>query len=175
MGSKWIAMYSHTGREVQELAQELGVSPDVILTDNQDNINGHDPLSHEAAMELLREWDTPVLVTLHGYMGLIPLDVISNPNLVIYNGHPALITMYPELVGKDPQVRAHAGVVAEQYKVVGSVIHLVTPELDGGPVVLTNQFVIPDNKIDLPEFIDFMHTMSVDLWIEFLTALGMGG
>jgi folate-dependent phosphoribosylglycinamide formyltransferase PurN len=44
------------------------------------------------------------IVTLHGWLRVIPAYVCERSR--IYNGHPGLITKYPELKGKDPQVRA---------------------------------------------------------------------
>ena len=42
------------------------------------------------------------LITLHGYLRIIPENICKQCKH-IYNGHPGLINMYPELKGKDPQ------------------------------------------------------------------------
>ena len=171
MDKKWIAMYSHTGQEIQDISQELGMHPDLVLTDNKDNKWGHKAGTRENINDLLAGYQGDAIVTLHGYMGILPEDVLRNPRLEVYNGHPALITLYPELRGKDPQLRNHPGVVDGRYKVVGTVIHRVTEGVDEGPIIVTNQFVVPTPEIDLPDFIGFMHTMSGDLWVEFLTGV----
>ena len=43
------------------------------------------------------------LITLNGWLRIVPPDKCAKYN--IYNGHPGLITKYPELKGKDPQQR----------------------------------------------------------------------
>ena len=80
----------------------------------------------------------------------------------IYNGHPGLITKYPELKGKDPQVRAYEG----KYETAGSVIHEVVPEVDAGKILKEGEVDIKDKSLD--EVYSSLHKLSTDLWIDFL-------
>jgi phosphoribosylglycinamide formyltransferase-1 len=69
------------------------------------------------------------LVCLAGFMRLIgPALLDAFPNAVL-NIHPSLLPAFP---GVDAQRQA----VAHGVKVSGVTVHLVTPELDGGPIVL---------------------------------------
>src|SRR5690606_35479076 len=54
------------------------------------------------------------LITLHGCLKIIPSDFCNSPFII--NGHAGLITRYPELKGKDPQIRGYEG----QYPYIGS-------------------------------------------------------
>ena len=54
----------------------------------------------------------------------------------IYNGHPGLITKYPELKGKDPQERSF-----KQYETAGAVLHKVTAGVDEGDVIDYEEFL----------------------------------
>ena len=72
---------------------------------------------------------TNTVITLHGYLRIVEPQVCEAYDM--YNGHPGLIDIYPELKGKDPQVRAYTG----KYPKVGSVIHKVTAGVDEGPII----------------------------------------
>jgi folate-dependent phosphoribosylglycinamide formyltransferase PurN len=80
----------------------------------------------------------------------------------MYNGHPGLITKYPELKGKDPQIRAFQG----NYNTGGCVIHKVTPGVDEGEVLMEREIGI--RLLDLNETFRKLHDTSVDMWVEFL-------
>lgn len=143
---KWVTFYSQTGSEIKDLIT-LGHIPDVVVTDNfkaylsnyeffksygikqdvcafniakQSKINKYNEL-------LADSW----LVTLHGWLNIVPGDICERYN--IFNGHPGLITTYPELKGKDPQERAFKDIT--KYKKIGSVVHKVTEGVDEGEVV----------------------------------------
>jgi phosphoribosylglycinamide formyltransferase 1 len=74
------------------------------------------------------------LVCLAGFMRLVgPALLDAFPNAVL-NIHPSLLPSFP---GVDAQRQA----VEHGVKVSGVTVHLVTPELDGGPIVL--QRVVP--------------------------------
>jgi len=135
----WIAMFSQTGSEIAALAKELGRSPDLILTNNRKR-EWHDFINtcnvhvdtHDGLMNYLRLGPTDnFIITLHGYLRIIPEDITRMYEM--YNGHPGLITTYPELKGKDPQEKVWSNMDA--YSIVGSVVHKVTPEVDDGEVV----------------------------------------
>ena len=64
----------------------------------------------------------------------------------MYNGHPALITMYPELKGFNKQEDIAGN--QEKYEWCGSVIHKVIPELDSGEVVVACSTKNTANTVD---------------------------
>ena len=80
----------------------------------------------------------------------------------IYNGHPGLITKYPELKGKDPQEKAYK----LEMKETGSVIHKVTAEIDSGDIVSESPISIEGKTLD--EVYVILHNNSINLWINFI-------
>jgi phosphoribosylglycinamide formyltransferase 1 len=74
------------------------------------------------------------LVCLAGFMRVLgPAMIDAFPNRIV-NIHPSLLPAFP---GVDAQSQA----LAHGVKVAGVTVHLVTPELDGGPIIL--QRVVP--------------------------------
>jgi folate-dependent phosphoribosylglycinamide formyltransferase PurN len=110
--------------------------------------------------EVLSQYDNP-LITLHGWLRVLPEEITNKYE--IYNGHPGLITIYPDLKGKDPQVKAWEA----NYKTIGSVIHRVTAGVDEGPVVLERAYN-SDKLLSLDDTFRILHNISTDLWIKFL-------
>ena len=133
----WVALFSQTGSEIANLSKIIGCKPDLILTNNitQDKYEYHPDVSphvrfkHDFLMEYLRGVRSDdTIITLHGYLRIIPPDVCDK--FEMYNGHPGLITMYPQLKGKDPQER-----ITPEMTHVGSVVHKVTAGVDEGEIV----------------------------------------
>ena len=82
------------------------------------------------------------LVCLAGFMRLIgPTLLDAFPNAIL-NIHPSLLPSFP---GVDAQAQA----LAHGVKISGVTVHLVTGELDGGPIVL--QAAVPVLADDTPE------------------------
>jgi len=109
---------------------------------------------------LNEKWQDEVLITLHGYLRILPPDFTKSST--IYNGHPGLITKHPELKGMDPQKKAWN----ESHIRVGCVIHKVIPELDSGEVVAEK--MIHNNFESFVDLLDALHVASSGLWINFL-------
>ena len=168
----WIAFFSQTGSEIVNLQDALGRVPDLIVTnDRPDHLRkineGIELCYHmpnkptlEDYQEVLSKYDNP-LVTLHGWLRIVPEEIADKYE--IYNGHPGLITLYPDLKGKDPQVKAWEA----RYKTIGSVIHKVTAGVDEGPVVLERAFNL-ERLLSLDNTFRILHNISTDLWIKFL-------
>lgn len=168
---KWIVFFSQTGSEIVELSKEIKRSPDLILTNNFDESKYHPGIKelgsniivdkHNALMDFLRfrVMDKP-LITLHGYLRILPADICDKYE--IYNGHPGYILEYPELKGKDPQVRAFEG----NYRWIGSVIHRVTAGVDEGPVI--DFSARPNSVKSLDEMYSTLKNISLYLWIKFM-------
>jgi phosphoribosylglycinamide formyltransferase-1 len=78
------------------------------------------------------------LVCLAGFMRLIGAPLLSAFPNAILNIHPSLLPAFP---GVDAQAQA----VAHGVKVSGVTVHLVTGELDGGPIVRQTAVPVRDD------------------------------
>lgn len=103
------------------------------------------------------------IITLHGYLRILPREFVENIDYKIYNGHPGLITDYPELKGLNPQIRAWEG----NYDVVGSVIHRVTKDVDEGEVLVEEREIMSDKKIKLNDYFEVLRECSFRCWKKF--------
>jgi phosphoribosylglycinamide formyltransferase-1 len=147
MKLNWTVFVSQTGSEVYNISRKLGIIPKLLVTNNIKKLStkvkeylelqgciikeiSFRPLLNEYLQE---EILNSSIITLHGYLRVLPKDFIDNYKGNIYNGHPALITRYPELKGlnKQEDVFYHK----EKYPFMGSVIHIVTPILDDGYIL----------------------------------------
>jgi len=122
-----------------------------------DYLNVADVLGYSILDE---KWQDEVLITLHGYLRILPPDFTKSSN--IFNGHPGAIHIHPELKGLNPQKKAWK----ENHIRVGCVIHKVIPELDDGPIV--RKCLINNNFETFIDFLDALHVASSGLWINFL-------
>ena len=169
-----IAFFSQTGTEIVDLAESLGRWPDLIVTNQR-------PAGLRVINKKLKEADVLVtvsnrpsvseleevigyykdpIVTLHGWLRVMPPSICEK--YTIFNGHPGLITEYPELKGKDPQIRAFEG----KYPVIGCVLHRVTAGVDEGRVIAEERFNA--YNITEEEMWKVTRDRSLYLWIQFL-------
>ena len=170
--SNWITLFSQTGSEIAALTSCLERVPSYILTNASQNGTYIDPRialgrprpawgTHDELMDFLRNIE-PSLVTLHGYLRIIPPDVCERHE--IYNGHPGLITEYPELKGKDPQEKVW--ITPSAYATIGSVVHECTPGVDEGPIVATASMPNDDVSSKLVLYTRLRKT-SLEAWLKF--------
>ena len=184
---KWVAFFSQTGSEIVNISRAINRWPDLVVTNKQNDKTTHVELVKRVRLEntklitlpkwpkeidylkaadklgfsiLREEWMNEVLITLHGYLRILPPDFTKSST--IYNGHPGLITKHPELKGMDPQKKAWN----ENHIRAGCVIHKVIPELDSGEVVAEK--MIHNNFETFIDFVDALHVASSELWINFL-------
>jgi len=174
---EWYAFFSQTGNELAKIIQLTGKEPTKIITN----------LSVEQVKEKVNPWlyenykhklmylpNRPTvhdyinaigyhpeykLLTMHGWLRILPPTICFKYKA--FNGHPGLITKYPELRGKDPQIKAYMG----NYISGGCVIHEITPELDEGPICLSEEVLLDDLSLD--ETFLILYQTSLNLWIEF--------
>tara|TARA_R110000868_G_scaffold91379_2_gene253445 strand:+ start:735 stop:1283 length:549 start_codon:yes stop_codon:yes gene_type:complete len=177
--AKWVAFFSQTGSEIVQISEQIGRWPDVIISnvrpdhlrtitaklkDRPVTLISNKPNADEYR-EVLSKAISPeddYVVTLHGWLRVIPQEIISEYS-TMFNGHPGLISKYPELKGKDPQHKAYSlGLLTS-----GCVIHKVTAGVDEGPVSREVEVAIKDLTMD--QIFETLHTNSVDLWVNFLT------
>ena len=177
----WIALFSQTGSEIADLSIEIDRWPDYVITNSTGPVTpllgDCSVITNEQAktLDILDELiDRPgneliyhpadTLVTLNGWLKIVPSDKCKKYN--IYNGHPGLITKYPELKGKDPQERAWKSI--HQYTHVGSVVHEVVEEVDGGNVIIEKEAATSEIT-DLDSAFFTLRNTSFDAWVEFLS------
>ena len=172
--SKWIAMYSHTGKELQQICKKLKRVPDLVVycpecppAYSGKNVYNMTPVFQDDPLNVNRMLDIDLaagdLVTLHGYMYILPDYVLEKPGVRFVNGHPGLITEYPELKGKDPQVKVLLD--WDKYDLIGCVLHEVTPQVDGGSILGSMCTLRPKRRRQL---YSELRKMSLKLWIEYL-------
>ena len=170
---KWVAFFSQTGSEIVEVSKLLGRWPDMIVTNERPEhlrkihpaledkhlvFVENKPTEEELSM-ILSQYGNP-LVTLHGWLRIMPPYICNR--FEIYNGHPGLITEYPELKGKDPQQKAFdLGLESS-----GCVIHRVTEGVDEGEILRSRKVSI--KGLEIGELFHILHSISVSLWVDFL-------
>ena len=171
MGRPWIAFFSQTGSEIVDIIDKLGRKPSQIITnyrpDDLRQVNKKLPYYAEVSnkpslneLEFVCELYENPIITLHGWLRIMPPEICSKHE--IYNGHPGLITKYPELKGKDPQMRAWNG----NYDFYGTVLHRVTEGVDEGEIISSASFT--KEGLDVDEYFRILREMSTTLWVDFL-------
>jgi len=70
--------------------------------------------------------------------------------------------VYPELKGKDPQVRAFEA----KHPVAGAILHHVTEGVDEGKVIMEERFSAKGLEID--ELFRILKVRSLDMWKKFV-------
>jgi len=78
--------------------------------------------------------DAPVLVVLAGFMRILTPDFVNRYAGRLVNIHPSLLPAFPGL-------HTHARAIEAGCKFAGATVHLVTAELDHGPIL--EQAVVP--------------------------------
>ncbi len=171
MANKWITFFSQTGAEIADLSESIGRWPDLIITNKRpDHLRTIDPRIVEygytevpnkpTVSDLDAVLQDNAIITLHGWLRIMP-PVICDKYL-IYNGHPGLITKYPELKGKDPQVKAHK----LGHEVAGAVIHKVTAGVDEGRIIMEEYFNA--TQLDLDGLFRILRDRSLYMWSNLL-------
>jgi folate-dependent phosphoribosylglycinamide formyltransferase PurN len=179
----WKALFSQSGSEILEISTRVGRFPDTIITnkspEDMDKIN---PVLLEKAFDrfifipkkpAVEEYKEAIksadIVTLHGFLRVLPPDICGRYR--IFNGHPGLITKFPELKGKDPQAKVWWRHADTPYRLHGHVIHKVVPEVDAGEVVSVKEFYsqnIYSEHNSLNEYIARLHKLAIENWVEFV-------
>tara|TARA_R100000664_G_scaffold9096_1_gene15138 strand:+ start:10953 stop:11489 length:537 start_codon:yes stop_codon:yes gene_type:complete len=169
----WVALFSQTGSEIVDLSTKLNRKPDFVITNaNLDKVNpnievdfrvNNDEAKTLDILEDIQFDKNDTLITLNGWLRIVPPDKCKMYN--IYNGHPGLITKYPELKGKDPQKRAWENIAS--YAKIGSVVHKVVAEVDAGEIIVEKSARTRD-VLNIDKTYDTLRKTSFDAWMEFL-------
>lgn len=174
---KWLALFSQTGSEIANISEQLNINPTKVVTDNF-NMDRHDPrisvdtywrvkgTTYEQKLSSYRQFFKGYdVITLHGWLNIIPAEICEE--FKIYNGHPGLINYYPQLKGKDPQVRAYDRI--GEFLYVGSVIHEVTRDIDCGNIICYDKVSNVHCGETLKDTFDTLKQTSLNSWIDFFT------
>jgi len=175
----WGVFISQTGSEVVAISEKLGILPSLVVTNNitkvsprnmeifgENNVEIRTIPFKPSILDYLRtRINLKKLITLHGFLRILPESLFPYLEGEIYNGHPGLITVYPELKGFNKQEDVAGN--QEKYPYCGSVVHKVIPELDAGEVVSAYQVVNRANTID--EAYAILRETSLNSWVHFFT------
>lgn len=172
----WIALFSHSGTEIAEIINQFK-RPYYLYTNqlDRDKICGlicddcvrlHHSDIMEDILYLLEHTKGEKIITLHGYMRIIPPEIINHPDVKIYNVHPGDIVNYPELRGKNPQEKA----LEMHLESTGVVIHKVDEGIDTGEIVARTHYPIQRGET-LNDLVANLRLISIDMWIKLLSEI----
>ena len=167
-------MFSQTGSEIYYLSCALNRYPDVIITNKSEqeleciNFNLLDKCWNSFIFlnkkPTIEEYNVVLegvdITTLHGYLRIIPPTICNSYE--IYNSHPAPLSKYDFLKGKDPQKR----IFEQKLDFGGNTIHKCTAELDSGEIMLEESFSVKGHCLDV--IIALTHKKATGLWYNFL-------
>ena len=173
METPWIAFFSQTGGEIADLSESLGRWPDLIITnerpehlrtidervEKQGYFTWANKPTEEDYIATLEKYPNAI-VTLHGWLRIVPPYVCERSR--IFNGHPGLITEYPELKGKDPQEKAYN----LKHDVIGCVLHEVTAGVDEGRIIAEER--VNGQGLELDDIFRILKDRSLFMWTSFL-------
>lgn len=173
----WGVLISQTGSEVIALGKVRGILPSLVVTNNLTKVARENleilesygvavkeiPFRPSTSDYLLPELLEKRLITLHGYLRVLPTEFLTAYRGRIFNGHPALISKYPELKGLNMQ-EAIVG-KQEEYPFIGSVVHEVTPELDSGRIIM--EVKVPNTVENIDQAYRVLRETSLECWEYF--------
>jgi phosphoribosylglycinamide formyltransferase-1 len=173
----WTVFISQTGSEIMNISKESKIYPKVIYSNNKEKVSKEvEDFFNASGVSIKQILFKPTkedylqeeildskLITLHGYLRIIPAEFLEKYEGKILNGHPALINKYPELKGFNMQEKAFTE--KKKYPFIGSVIHKVTPKVDDGQIYVTS--VIDNDTTSIDDAYDKLKATSFDTWIKF--------
>ena len=176
MNNCWVTFFSQSGKEIMDLSEMIRRIPDRIITNKRpehlrkiDERIPRDRLFYTANKPALEEYYRLIfdysnpLVTLHGWLRIIPEEISSVYR--VYNGHPGLVDLYGEkLKGFNAQERVVGK--KEEYPLIGSIIHRVTPELDSGEILESVRVENTTETID--QAYEILRKTSLRSWFNFM-------
>jgi phosphoribosylglycinamide formyltransferase-1 len=122
-----------------EVAKSHGLPSIAISTQSQASFE------QQALRELLVL--SPDLIILNGFMRILSSDFISQFSGKIINIHPALLPSFKGWMAK----AIYKEVIQKGIKITGATVHLVTSDLDGGPILAQKAIKVTnvDNELIL--------------------------
>jgi len=119
-----------------ERAQQAGI-PTAVLSNNTYNTRE----AYDQALMTLIEQQHVDLILLAGFMRILTTKFVEH-------FHPKILNIHPSLLPKYRGLDTHAQVIDAGDTTHGCSVHIVTPELDSGPIIL--QSVIKVDMKDTP-------------------------
>lgn len=137
-----VVISSKPGVYALERARSNGIESLVLARADYESISDYSAALADALTE--RGVD---LVVLAGFLTIIDEKMYERFENRIINVHPALI---PSFCGKGYYgLRVHEAALNKGVKLSGATVHIVTPECDGGPIILQKAVAVLEN--DTPE------------------------
>ena len=132
------AVISNTAKAIGlNRAKISGIDTYVIEQESFDS-----KLEFEASLSTRISEINPKLIVLAGFMKILSPQFVKLFRGKIINIHPSLLPEYPGL-------NTHQRVLEDKKKIHGMSVHLVTEDLDGGPVIAQDSvYVLPDDTIE---------------------------
>ena len=118
-------------------AEDLGVPTEIIDT----HYIKKNSLDFEKKLIQVLQLYNVEIICLAGFMKILSKKFIDNFKDRILNIHPSLLPKYKGL-------NTHARAIASNDPIAGCSVHLVTPELDGGPVLAQSEVFIKKNETE---------------------------
>lgn len=181
----WIPLFSQTGTELLHLLNMIlsttpvqgliysnnlkGEINPILLEQYPVKVMKHDSIMQEIKFQSEQFTDHEIIVTLHGYLRIIPKEIVDLPNVKIYNSHPGDIVKYPELRGLDPQKKAWD----LNLNSTGVVLHQVDEGVDTGPIIMKGTLNGPIRVLYKSEekLIEALRFVSIQLWNSHLRSI----
>ncbi len=137
-----LVISSKPGVYALERAKNAGIEAVVLSRKEYDSISDYS----EAIADALIGKNID-LVVLAGFLTIIDEKMYDKFKGRIINVHPALI---PSFCGKGYYgLRVHEAALEKGVKISGATVHIVTPECDGGPIIM--QKAVEVKETDTPE------------------------
>ena len=116
-------------------ARDLGVPTEIIDPDFIKKKGAH---FETELIKILKNYNVEI-ICLAGFMRILSKKFIDNFKYPILNIHPSLLPKYKGL-------NTHARALESNDPIAGCTVHLVTPELDGGPVLAKTEVEIQKDE-----------------------------
>ncbi|MCG8528204.1 MAG: phosphoribosylglycinamide formyltransferase [Opitutales bacterium] len=126
-------------------------------------LNGRDRKSYDRELtNILRDHEIDFIL-LMGYMRILSAEFVNDWNGRIFNVHPSLLPKHGGLMDLD----VHRAAISSGDKESGCTIHIVTEEVDGGPIVVQKK--TPIFKEDTPESLkERVQKLEAEAFLEIL-------
>lgn len=172
---KWVALFSRSGSELVHICNHFNRWPDVVICNknmfeldeviNKDILTKPERVCYTKSKPTASDYINLIeggdpLVTLHGWLRIVPPEICDRYE--IYNLHPGNIEQYPELKGKDPQLKAYE----LKHTDIGCVIHRCEPELDSGEIVKSSVVKI-QKGLPFGSYDTTLRQVARNIWFEF--------
>lgn len=142
-------------------ANDAGIPTEVLLA--KDYL---DRQSYDHALAILIEKYSPKLIVLAGFMRILSEDFVNTYYGKIINIHPSLLPKYRGL-------QTHQQVLQNKDIDHGVTIHFVSPELDGGPIIVQSKLKVnPDDTVD--SLISRIHDIEHQIYPQTIEDFALG-